>query len=224
MPICGRTSFDYIVIESASPSWEHDRKVILEIKRLQPDTRIVVTGPITSMGNALLDAAPVHACVRGEYEKGVTRVIEGADGVIDFDLLTLRGDEQRAIPLLRRGHCAPLFRLQSEGPAGAACAGLEQPRLPLQMHLLRLAGDHDRKRSRRLRKTLGSPLHRRLHGGFPDRVGAEVPLSIDLFRRRHIQSRRQARRADVRRHAQGRRARGRRCAAPILRAWSCGAR
>jgi radical SAM superfamily enzyme YgiQ (UPF0313 family) len=82
--------FDYVVIESASPSWEHDRKVILEIKRLQPETRIVVTGPITSMGNALLDAAPVHACVRGEYEKGVTRVIEGADGVVDFDLLTLQ--------------------------------------------------------------------------------------------------------------------------------------
>ena len=82
--------FDYIVIESASPSWEHDRKVILEIKRLQPETRIVVTGPITSMGNTLLDAAPVHACVRGEYEKGVTRVIEGADGIVDFDLLTLQ--------------------------------------------------------------------------------------------------------------------------------------
>ncbi len=85
-----QTRFDYIVIESASPSWEHDRTVIMEIKRLQPAARIVVTGPITSMGNALLDAAPVHACVRGEYEKGVTRVIEGADGVIDFDLLTLQ--------------------------------------------------------------------------------------------------------------------------------------
>jgi radical SAM superfamily enzyme YgiQ (UPF0313 family) len=88
--------FDYIIIESASPSWEHDRKLILEIKRLRPDTRIVLTGPITSMGNALLEAAPVHACVRGEYEKGVTRVIEGADGVIDFDLLTL--DEMNNSP------------------------------------------------------------------------------------------------------------------------------
>jgi radical SAM superfamily enzyme YgiQ (UPF0313 family) len=89
-------NFDYIVIESASPSWEHDRKVILEIKKLRPDIRIVVTGPITSMGAALLDAAPVHACVRGEYEKGVTRVVEGADGVIDFDLLTL--DEMNNSP------------------------------------------------------------------------------------------------------------------------------
>ena len=85
-----QVKFDYIVIESASPSWEHDCNVIMEIKRLQPETRIVVTGPITSMGNALLDAVPVHACVRGEYEKGVTRVIEGADGVVDFDLLTLQ--------------------------------------------------------------------------------------------------------------------------------------
>ena len=38
----------------------------------------------------MLEAAPIHACARGEYEKGVTRVIDGADGVIDFDLLTLQ--------------------------------------------------------------------------------------------------------------------------------------
>ena len=81
--------FDYIVIESASPSWDHDRQIITEIKRLLPDTRIVVTGPITSMGKALLETAPIHACARGEYEKGVTRIIEGAEGVVDFDLLTV---------------------------------------------------------------------------------------------------------------------------------------
>jgi radical SAM superfamily enzyme YgiQ (UPF0313 family) len=88
--------FDYIVIESASPSWEHDRALISEIKRLMPDTRVIVTGPITSMGEALLEAAPIHACARGEYEKGVTRIIEGAEGVIDFDLLTL--EEMNAAP------------------------------------------------------------------------------------------------------------------------------
>jgi radical SAM superfamily enzyme YgiQ (UPF0313 family) len=88
--------FDYIVIESASPSWEHDRALIVEIKRLLPDTRVVVTGPITSMGQALLETAPIHACARGEYEKGVTRIIEGAEGLIDFDLLTL--EEMNAAP------------------------------------------------------------------------------------------------------------------------------
>jgi radical SAM superfamily enzyme YgiQ (UPF0313 family) len=88
--------FDYIVIESASPSWEHDRSLITEIKRLKPESRIVVTGPITSMGESLLEAAPIHACARGEYEKGVTRIIGGAEGVIDFDLLTL--EEMNAAP------------------------------------------------------------------------------------------------------------------------------
>jgi radical SAM superfamily enzyme YgiQ (UPF0313 family) len=81
--------FDYIIIESASPSWDHDRELITEVKRLLPQTRIVVTGPITSMGETLLEAAPIHACVRGEYEKGVTKIIEGAEGVIDFDLLSV---------------------------------------------------------------------------------------------------------------------------------------
>jgi radical SAM superfamily enzyme YgiQ (UPF0313 family) len=92
----GQEKFDYIVIESASPSWEHDRALIGEIKRLLPDTRVVVTGPITSMGEGLLEAAPIHACARGEYEKGVRRIIEGAEGLIDFDLLTLQ--EMNAAP------------------------------------------------------------------------------------------------------------------------------
>jgi len=91
-----QAKFDYIIIESASPSWDHDRALITEIKRLLPDTRIVVTGPITSLGKTLLETAPVHACVRGEYEKGVTRVINGEEGVIDFDLLTL--DEMNDSP------------------------------------------------------------------------------------------------------------------------------
>jgi radical SAM superfamily enzyme YgiQ (UPF0313 family) len=90
--------FDYIVIESASPSWDHDRELIIEIKRLLPETRIVVTGPITSMGVSLLDAAPIHACARGEYEKGVTRIIEGAEGVVDFDLLTVEEMNQAPFP------------------------------------------------------------------------------------------------------------------------------
>lgn len=107
--------FDYIVIESASPSWEHDRKVILEIKRLQPETRIVVTGPITSIGSALLDAAPVHACVRGKYEKGVTRVIEGADGIVDFDLLTLQEMNSAPFPYYDEGIAHRYFDYNPKG-------------------------------------------------------------------------------------------------------------
>jgi radical SAM superfamily enzyme YgiQ (UPF0313 family) len=88
--------FDYIVIESASPSWEHDGALIQRIHVLLPSCRIIVTGPIASQGAKILRDFPVHACVRGEYEKGVVKVLNGASGVIEFDLLTL--EEMNAAP------------------------------------------------------------------------------------------------------------------------------
>jgi radical SAM superfamily enzyme YgiQ (UPF0313 family) len=94
----GGEKFDYIVIESASPSWEHDREVIAQIKRISPQSRIIVTGPITSLGVQLLETTPIHASARGEYEKGVTKVLQGADGVVDFDLLTLEEMNKAPFP------------------------------------------------------------------------------------------------------------------------------
>jgi len=88
--------FDYVVIESASPSWDHDSELIRKINSLCPKARIIVAGPITSQAEAILRELPVHACVRGEYEKGVVRVLNGEQGKIDFDLLTL--DEMNAAP------------------------------------------------------------------------------------------------------------------------------
>ena len=84
----GAGSYDYIVIESASPSWEHDERVIRRLNQLLPKACIILTGPIASQGEALLKTVPIHACVRGEYEKGVVRVLNGESGMIDFDLLT----------------------------------------------------------------------------------------------------------------------------------------
>lgn len=88
--------FDYIVIESATPSWETDSKIIAAIKQIQSHTKIIVTGPISSEGERLLVDHDIHAVVKGEYEKGVTRVIQGESGVIDHDLLTL--EEMNASP------------------------------------------------------------------------------------------------------------------------------
>ena len=87
---------DYVVIESASPSWDHDSGLIAWITRLLPACRVVVTGPITSQAGKILRGHPVYACVRGEYEKGVVRVLNGESGLIDFDLLTL--EEMNAAP------------------------------------------------------------------------------------------------------------------------------
>jgi radical SAM superfamily enzyme YgiQ (UPF0313 family) len=88
--------FDAIVIESASPSWEHDERLIRVLHRMVPRAKIIVTGPIASKGEALLRDLPVHACIRGEYEKGVVRVLRGESGLIDFDLLSL--EEMNAAP------------------------------------------------------------------------------------------------------------------------------
>jgi radical SAM superfamily enzyme YgiQ (UPF0313 family) len=91
-----RGGFDHIVIESASPSWDHDRTLIAALHRCLPRLRIIVTGPIAAKGEALLREHPIHACVRGEYEKGVVRVLAGESGLIDHDLLTL--EEMNAAP------------------------------------------------------------------------------------------------------------------------------
>jgi radical SAM superfamily enzyme YgiQ (UPF0313 family) len=89
--------FEYIFIEIATPSWEHDSRLITEIHQRFPSTKIVVTGPITSTKSTeILNGYPVHACIQGEYEKGSVRVLNGASGVMEHDLLTL--EEMNAAP------------------------------------------------------------------------------------------------------------------------------
>ena len=81
--------FDYIFVESSTPSWEVDANLIRQIHAACPETRVVVTGPVTvARASEILEELPVHACIKGEYEKGSVRVLKGESGVIDFDLLT----------------------------------------------------------------------------------------------------------------------------------------
>lgn len=91
-------TFDFIVIESASSSWDHDSADIIPyIHFIMPECKIIVTGPIVaSRGEEILAKHPVHAACKGEYEKGVVRVINGESGLIDFDLLTV--EEMNAAP------------------------------------------------------------------------------------------------------------------------------
>lgn len=89
--------YDYLIIESATPSWENDCRIVHEIHRLSPDTRIVITGPIaTTKAADILEHLPVHACIRGEYEKGCVRVLGGESGLVGFDLLSV--EEMNAAP------------------------------------------------------------------------------------------------------------------------------
>jgi radical SAM superfamily enzyme YgiQ (UPF0313 family) len=89
--------FDYIFIETATPSWEHDRKLITELHRRQPRLKIVICGPIAAeKAEEIIAACPVTACIRGEYDKNSVKAARGQTGVIDYDFLT--DEEMNAAP------------------------------------------------------------------------------------------------------------------------------
>ena len=79
--------FDIIFIESATPSWQHDRAIIAAISEVLPDAEMVVAGPIAANEDTAFKAKSVKAIIKGEYEKGAVKVIAGADGVFTHDLL-----------------------------------------------------------------------------------------------------------------------------------------
>jgi len=110
-----RDRYDFLFIESATPSWDHDADLIRQIKQRHPDLKIVVTGPIAAVADRVFKEAPVIAAIRGEYEKGSVRVIDGAEGLIDYDLLT--EDEMNAAPY---PHFAPkvAYRYWDGNPQG----------------------------------------------------------------------------------------------------------
>jgi radical SAM superfamily enzyme YgiQ (UPF0313 family) len=65
---------DYVVIETATPSWEHDKQVCRLIKEAHPAARIIITGTITTTrGKEIADMG--YWAVMGEYEKGVVEAI-----------------------------------------------------------------------------------------------------------------------------------------------------
>jgi hypothetical protein len=91
---------DWIVIESATPSWTHDLRVIRSLATRSPKSRVIVTGTITTDAQRAREALAepnVVACLKGEYEKGVIRVVAGiARGLVEHDLLSK--DEMNAAP------------------------------------------------------------------------------------------------------------------------------
>ena len=79
---------EFIVIETATPSWQHDRLVIKEIKRLLPDCKIILTGTISETSpQQIIEKEGVFAVVKGEYEKGILKAVENG-GVIEPLLLS----------------------------------------------------------------------------------------------------------------------------------------
>lgn len=108
--------YDFIFIESATPSWDHDARLIREIHRILPSCRIVVAGPITTtQSEKILQDYPVIACIRGEYEKGSVKVLNGAEGILDHDLLTEAEMNQAPFPYFDEQHA---YRYWDANPRG----------------------------------------------------------------------------------------------------------
>lgn len=81
--------FDYIFIESGTPVWSHDSKIVQKLHQLCPSCKIVVTGPITvEKSPEIIRTLPVTACIKGEYEKNATLVIQGRAGILDHNFMT----------------------------------------------------------------------------------------------------------------------------------------
>lgn len=83
-----KNKIEFYLIESATPSWDHDYKLIKEIKNKYPNLKIIVAGPI-STSDQQWDHEIIYAVLKGEYEKNVMKVINGNQGVLEHDLLTL---------------------------------------------------------------------------------------------------------------------------------------
>ncbi len=88
---------DFIFIESTTPTWEHDVKLIRRIHELCPNAKLVVCGTIvTTRAKEIMETLPVVACIKGEYEKSSVRVVNGETGIFENDLLTQ--EEMNAAP------------------------------------------------------------------------------------------------------------------------------
>lgn len=92
--------YDFIFIESATPCWDQDQTIVHRIKEFLPHTKIVLTGALSAKAERILAEHPVHAVIQGEYEKGSVRVLNGEEGVIPFDLLSVAEMNEAPFPYL----------------------------------------------------------------------------------------------------------------------------
>lgn len=65
---------DFVIVETATPSWSHDKQVCRLINEAHPDAKIIITGTITTTRSKEITELGYWA-IHGEYEKGVCQVI-----------------------------------------------------------------------------------------------------------------------------------------------------
>lgn len=87
--------FDFIVIETATPSWSHDELTLRAIRDICPESKIILGGPLDEKKlPQILNAHPnVVAIAQGEYDKQISKAVRqfqatGARSILSHDLLT----------------------------------------------------------------------------------------------------------------------------------------
>ena len=93
-----KNKIEYLLIETATPSWKHDYKLIKEIKEKYSHIKIIIAGPISSEPEKFKNFKEVYAALKGEYEKNTMKVLNGEKGVIEHDLLTLEEMNKSPFP------------------------------------------------------------------------------------------------------------------------------
>ena len=91
---------DWLVLETATAAWSHDKTLLNLIAQGFPSIRIILTGPLdaTTADQIMADLPTVAAIVQGEYDKHIAPVVTGtASGLVRHNLLTQ--DELAASPL-----------------------------------------------------------------------------------------------------------------------------
>jgi radical SAM superfamily enzyme YgiQ (UPF0313 family) len=96
--------YAFIVLETATPSWNHDKGIVKAIGDISPETKIILTGTLPCNDSAAIfgELPNIVAIAQGEYDKQITKIIrqhqEGATAprVYPHDLLT--PDEMNAAP------------------------------------------------------------------------------------------------------------------------------
>lgn len=93
---------DWVVVETATPSWSHDAMLILHLEKILPGTRIILAGTLdVAHSHIIFDTHPnVAAIVRGEYDAQIARVVrDGETGLIEHRLLTKKELDAAPFPM-----------------------------------------------------------------------------------------------------------------------------
>lgn len=100
---------DYVIVESATPSWEHDKHVCRLINEAHPQARIIITGTITTTRASEI-AGMGYSAVQGEYEKGVVRAIQAQEPIIvPHDMLTREEMNSAPFPMYDEPYALAYF-------------------------------------------------------------------------------------------------------------------